>query len=120
MDCRDVDFSPTKSEERIDKALHVIPRALLMRLIAFVLHLLGAERNAVAALAGMPPESVKTVVRLVLRIPNFYARRKDLVCNASRALSVGLAVPSPTDSTVTKQPRRNKLNKSRVRAYDLA
>lgn len=66
MDCRHVDFSPSKSEERIDKALRVIPRLLLMRLIAFVLHLLGAERNSVAALAGMPPESVKTVVRLVM------------------------------------------------------
>jgi hypothetical protein len=52
MDCRDVEFSPTKSEERIDKTVRVIPHALLMRLIA--LHLLGAERNRVAALVGMP------------------------------------------------------------------
>ena len=66
MDCRDIDFSPTKSEQRIQNALDVIPRALLMRLMAFVLHLLGAERNAVAALLGMPAESVKTVVRQVM------------------------------------------------------
>jgi hypothetical protein len=66
MDCRNLEFSPTKSEQRIEKVLGVIPHALLMHLIAFVLHLLGAERNRVAALVGMPPESVKTVVRLVM------------------------------------------------------
>ncbi len=67
MDCRDVDFFPTKSEERINRALQVFPSGLLMRLMAFVLHLLGARRKAVAELVGMPEESVKTVVRLALR-----------------------------------------------------
>jgi hypothetical protein len=66
MDCRHVEFSPTKSQERINKALLVFPRALLMRLLAFSLHLLGAERKAVAALVGMPEQSVKTVVRLAM------------------------------------------------------
>jgi hypothetical protein len=87
MDCRHVDLSPAKSEERIDKAVRGIPRALLMRLIAFVLHLLGAERNAMAALAGIPPESVKTVVRLVMN-DGFEAlrdRRKSSVPSVAKA-----------------------------------
>jgi DNA-binding transcriptional ArsR family regulator len=66
MDCRHIDFSPTKSQERIEKALVVFPQALLMRLLAFALHLLGVERKAVAGLVGMPDESVKTVVRLAM------------------------------------------------------
>lgn len=67
MDCRQVTFSPEKSQERIHKALQVFPRQLLMRLLAFTLHLLGARRKEVAALVEMPEESVKTLLRLVLR-----------------------------------------------------
>lgn len=37
-----------------------------MRLLAFALHVLGVERKVVAALVGMPDESVKTVVRLAM------------------------------------------------------
>lgn len=67
MDCRNIDFSPTKSEERIKSALNVFPKPSLMRLLAFALHLLGAKRKVIAALLEMPDESVKTVVRVVLR-----------------------------------------------------
>lgn len=67
MDCRTVEFSPTKSAERVTRASSVFPAWLLMRLLAFTLHLLGARRQVVASLVGMPEESVKTVVRLVMR-----------------------------------------------------
>ena len=74
MDCREIECSPDKSEERINRALQVFPRKLLMRMLAFTLHLLGAKRKDVATLVDMPEESVKTVVRLVLR-DGFYALR---------------------------------------------
>ena len=67
MDCRQVAFSAEKSQERIHTALQVFPRKLLMRILAFALHLLGARRKEVAALVEMPEESVKTLLRLVLR-----------------------------------------------------
>ena len=67
MDCRQVAFSAEKSQERIHKALQVFPRKFLMRILAFALHLLGARRKEVAALVEMPEESVKTLLRLVLR-----------------------------------------------------
>jgi hypothetical protein len=67
MDCRDVVFSASKSEARIASALKVFPEKLLMRLLAFTLHLLGARRQVVAQLVGMPEESVKTVARVVTR-----------------------------------------------------
>ncbi len=65
MDCRTVEFSPEKSQERINKALQVFPHKVLMCIVAFTLHLLGAKRKVVAELAGMPEESVKTMVRRV-------------------------------------------------------
>jgi hypothetical protein len=66
MDCRQIEFSPTKSEERINRALPVFPNGMLMRLLAFTLHLLGIRRQVVAKLVGMPEESVKTVIRLAM------------------------------------------------------
>ncbi len=91
MDCRHVEFSPTKSEERINRALHVFPKALLMRLLAFTLHLLGVRRQLVAALVDMPEESVKTVVRLAMRdgFPALRDRRQ------SEGPPVARASPSP-------------------------
>lgn len=65
MDCRTVEFSPEKSQERINKALQVFPQKVLMYIVGFTLHLLGAKRNVIAELAGMPEESVKTMVRRV-------------------------------------------------------
>jgi len=67
MDCRQVVFSTEKSQERIDQALQVFPQKLLMRILAFALHLLGARRKEVAGLVEMPEQSVKTLLRLVLR-----------------------------------------------------
>jgi hypothetical protein len=91
MDCRQVAFSPEKSQERILNALQVFPRKVLMRILAFSLHLLGARRKEVAALVEMPEESVKTSVRLVLRdgFPALRDRR------FSAASSVAVASPSP-------------------------
>ncbi len=91
MDCRDVEFSPSKSEERINRALDVFPEGLLMRLLAFTLHLLGGSRKAVAALVEMPQESVKTVVRLAMR--DGFAALRDR--RRSEAPPVARASPSP-------------------------
>jgi hypothetical protein len=91
MDCRQVTFSPEKSQERIHKALQVFPRKLLMRILAFTLHLFGAKRQEVAALVEMPEESVKTLLRLVLR-DGFSALRDRRL---SAAPPVADAPPSP-------------------------
>jgi len=93
MDCRHIEFSSAKSQQRIDSALRVFPRDLLMRLFAFTLHLLGAPRLGIAALLGMPPEAVKTVVRVAMR-DGFDAlrdrRRKDTIPAASAPKTPGL------------------------------
>ncbi len=91
MDCRHVEFSPSKSEERINRALCMFPKRPLMRLLAFTLHLLGARRQVVAALVDMPEESVKTVARLAMRdgFPALRDRRR------SKGPPVARASPSP-------------------------
>ncbi len=89
MDCREVEFVSRKSEERVNRALKVFPKKLLMRLMAFVLYLLGASRKTVASQVGMPEESVKTVVRTVLRdgFPALRDRRRSDAPSAVHASS---------------------------------
>ena len=98
MDCRQIAFSPEKSQERVNKVLQVFPRKLLMRILAFALHLLGASRKEVAALVEMPEESVKTLLRVVLRdgFPALHDRR------LSAPPAVVVAPPSPSQITVSQ------------------
>jgi len=97
MDCRQIGFSPEKSQERVNKVLQVFPHKLLMRILAFTLHLLGASRKEVAALVEMPEESVKTLLRVVLRdgFPALHDRR------LSAAPAIVVAPPSPIQITVS-------------------
>ena len=67
MDCRGIEFSPEKSEERITSALRVFHPGVLNKILAFSIYLLGAKRRSVADMVGMPDESVKTAVRVALR-----------------------------------------------------
>lgn len=99
MDCRSVEFSPEKSEERIQRALQVFPHRLLMRVLAFALHLLGARRKVVAGLVNMPEESVKTAVGLALR-DGFPALRDRRVSAATAAEKTS---PSPPKVSVRQE-----------------
>ena len=85
MDCRQVEFSPEKSQESIHKALQIFPHKLLMRVLAFALHLLGVRRKEVAELVEMPEESVKTLLRVVLSdgFPALHDRRSSSAASSS-------------------------------------
>lgn len=67
MDCQAIEFSAKKSEERIERALRVFGSKVLNRIFAFALYLFGAKRKTVATVTGMPEESVKTTIRVLLR-----------------------------------------------------
>jgi len=90
MDCRQVVFSTEKSQERIRKALQVFPRKLLMRIMAFALHLQGAKRKDIAALVAMPEESVKTLLAIVMR--DAFPALRDRRCSSA---SVTTPPPAP-------------------------
>jgi hypothetical protein len=65
-----------------------------MRLLAFTIHLLGARRQVVASIVGMPEESVKTVVRFVMRdgFPALRDRRQSERPPVSQTASRSVAV----------------------------
>lgn len=65
MDCQDIVFSPSHSNNRIEKALQVLPELVLKKMLFFSLYLLGAKISAIASLVGMPEESGKTVIKRI-------------------------------------------------------
>ena len=80
MDCRGIEFSPEKSQERITRALRVFHPGVLNKILAFSIYLLGAKRRSVADMVGMPDESVKTTVRVALR--DGFAALRDRRCSS--------------------------------------
>jgi DNA-binding transcriptional ArsR family regulator len=93
MDCRGVEFSTEKSGERMERALRIFPRGLLTRIIAFALYLLGAERKSIASVVGMPVESVKTALRVLLR-DGFVALRDRRRSETAVRVAVTAVMPS--------------------------
>lgn len=85
MDCRGIEFSPEKSQERITSALKVFRPGVLNKVLAFSLYLLGAKRRVVADMVGMPEESVKTAVRVALR--DGFAALHDRRCSGVESVS---------------------------------
>jgi len=77
MDCQNMVFSPKHSQNRIEKALQVLPELVVKKILFFALYLLGARMNAIALLVDMSEESGKTTISRMLRdgIPALRDRR---------------------------------------------
>ena len=65
MDCRNLDFSPKLSATRMKAAEVVFGASALKRIIAFALFILGASRARIADGLGMPPGTVRSLIRRV-------------------------------------------------------
>lgn len=64
--CQKIDFSPKLAATRIMTAKQAVGEAGLKRAIAFVLFVLGVERSQISEQLGIPPGTVRSVVRRVL------------------------------------------------------
>lgn len=67
MDCQSMVFSPKHSQNRIEKALQVLPELVVKKVLFFALYLLGARMNTIAIFVDMPEESGKTTINRILR-----------------------------------------------------
>ncbi len=78
IDCQGLPFSPVRAQQRIEKALLVFPKALLFRLLAFSLYLLGVPLKELSVLLGIPEESIRTYARVACRdgVPALVDRRR--------------------------------------------
>ncbi len=48
MDCHEIEFSAKNSKNRISNAMGILEPAVLFRMLAFALHMMGAKRKTIA------------------------------------------------------------------------
>lgn len=99
MDCRTIEFSPIKAQQRIDKVLRVFPKYLLFRILAFSLYLLGAKLSQISSLVGMPEESIRTYARVIFRdgFDALLDRRRDGAPVVSPPVQQGISLRVESD-----------------------
>lgn len=68
LDCRKLEFSPKLAAARIEAAGVVFGEPALRRIIAFTLFILGVNRAHIAELLGMPPGTVRSLIRRLLGV----------------------------------------------------
>ena len=91
-------FSAKHSQNRIEKALRVLPELVVKKILFFALYLLGARMNAISLLIDMPEESGKTTISRILKdgIPALRDRRYSAKISKPR-----LSSSSPQKSQVS-------------------
>ena len=67
LDCQTLSFSHLLSKERMERAVHSFGAGVIERLLCFALYLLGLNRSAVARSLGIPPETVKSMLKALQR-----------------------------------------------------
>jgi len=67
FDCQNLTFSKELSQERIARAQQIFGMDVIQRIVGFALYLLGVNRNIISEVTQMPPGSVRSVLRVLLR-----------------------------------------------------
>lgn len=88
MDCQGMIFSTLHSENRINKALQVLPELVIKKMLFFSLYLLGAKTSAIASLVEIPEESGKTAIKRVSKggLPALLDRRRSTKVDEQRSV----------------------------------
>ncbi len=68
LDCQDLDFSTELAASRTEAAEAVFGKSVLRRIMVFALFLLGAKRAHISEALGMPPGTIRSLIRRLLRI----------------------------------------------------
>ena len=67
IDCQALSFSPELSSKRLSKAQLIFGEKVLNRIICFCLYILGARRIDISKAARLPENTVRTVLKSILR-----------------------------------------------------
>lgn len=103
VECRNLDFSPKLMHDRMAKAQASFGGAMLKRILAFALFVLGVRRSRIAEALDMPAGTVRSVLRRVFntRLDGFVDQRAktDIVRQqtpeAPQALTLHIAGTAP-------------------------
>ena len=81
LDCQSLSFDSKLSGRRLKKVQNIFPIKILLNIICFSLYLLGMKRNMIASTLGLPPNTVRTKIRIFFRdgVSALFDRRKNNV-----------------------------------------
>ena len=65
IDCRNLTFSASLSQDRLQRALHLLGETVVHRLLCFALYLLGVNRRAIGQALDIPTETAKSIIKAV-------------------------------------------------------
>jgi transposase len=106
------ELSAQRSKQRLEVANRALGSALVRRLLAFALYLLGASRRSLSELLGLPADTVKSLTQRVISegLPALEDRRRRhstfLPAESPPALQVALEVGSESLVVVLDEERR--------------
>ena len=65
IDCRNLTFSPSLSQDRMQRARQSLGETVIQRILSFSLYLLGVNRQAIGRALGIPAETAKSIIKAV-------------------------------------------------------
>ena len=63
IDCRNLVFSPSLSQGRIQRTVHALGETVVQRILCFSLYLLGVNRRAIGQALDIPTETAKSIIK---------------------------------------------------------
>lgn len=81
LNCQSLSFDTKLSVRRLKKAQSIFPIKILLNIICLSLYLLGMKRSNIASIFGLPPNTVRTKIRLFFRdgASAIFDRRKKIL-----------------------------------------
>lgn len=67
INCQAFSFSDKLSKDRIERALEAFGSKIVKRLLCFALYLLGLNRSDIGKSLDLPPETVKSIIKAIIR-----------------------------------------------------
>lgn len=103
IDCRNLTFSPSLSQDRIQRARQSLGETVVHRILSFSLYLLGVNRQAIGRALGIPAETAKSIIKAVGKngLPALEDRR--------HRISAFLPRPPSRSAPVTLHPAEEDL-----------
>ena len=66
INCQVLSFSEKLSKDRIDRALAAFGAIVIRRILCFALYLLGLNRQDIGKFLDLPPETVKSIIKVLM------------------------------------------------------
>jgi hypothetical protein len=66
INCQALSFSEKLSKDRIDRALVAFGASVIRRILCFALYLLGLNRRDIGKSLDLPPETVKSIIKVLM------------------------------------------------------